>query len=72
MKLVTIFRAFEASQADLAFAQLQAAGLHPELADEDSALAIGTPMAVGGIKVKVPEDEVEDAKIILAPIEPQS
>jgi hypothetical protein len=63
---VTIFKAFNPAEAQLVRSRLEAAGFHPFVADELSALSIdGYSLATGGIRVQVPEDEVADAKEFL-------
>jgi hypothetical protein len=66
MKLVTIYRGLNPAETQLVRSQLDAAGFHPFVADELSALSIdGYALAAGGIRVQVPEDEAVDAKEFL-------
>jgi len=66
MKLVTVLTAFNPAEAQLARSRLEAAGFHPFVAHEDAALSMdGYALAVGGILVQVPDDEVADAKELL-------
>ena len=66
MKLVTIHTALNPAEAQLVNSQLQAAGFHSIVTGELSALSIdGYAMAAGGIRVQVPEPEVEDATLLL-------
>jgi Putative prokaryotic signal transducing protein len=66
MELVTIFTAFSPAEAQLARSRLEAANFHPFVADELSALSMdGYSLAVGGIRVQVPECEASDAKEFL-------
>ena len=66
MKLVTIYRGFNPAETQLVRSRLDAAGFHPFVADELSALSIdGYALAAGGIRVQVPEDEAADAKEFL-------
>lgn len=66
MDLVTIFKAFSPAEAQLTRARLEAAGFHPFVADELSALSIdGYSMAAGGIRVQVPDVEAADAREFL-------
>ncbi|MDD5140483.1 MAG: DUF2007 domain-containing protein [Verrucomicrobiales bacterium] len=66
MEIVTIFKAFNPAEAQLVRSRLEAAGFHPFVADELSAFSIdGYSMAVGGIRVQVPEVEAADAKEFL-------
>jgi hypothetical protein len=66
MSPTTIFKAFNPAEAQLVRSRLEAAGFHPFVADELSAISIdGYSMAVGGIRVQVPESEAADAKEFL-------
>lgn len=67
MQLITVFQAFSSAEAQLTRARLEAAGFHPFVAHELSALSMeGYSMAAGGILVQVPEEEADDAKEFLA------
>ena len=67
MQLNTVFQAFSSAEAQLTRARLEAAGFHPFVAHELSALSMeGYSMAAGGILVQVPEDEADDVKEFLA------
>lgn len=73
MPLVTIFTALNPMDAQLTRARLEAAGLHPEVTNELSALSLdGYALAAGGILVQVPAEEVADANDVLASTEPES
>ncbi len=66
MSPVTIFRAFNPAEAQLVRSRLEAAGFHPFVADELSALSIdGYALAAGGIRVQVPESEAADVREFL-------
>jgi hypothetical protein len=66
MSPTTIFKAFNPAEAQLVRSRLEAAGFHSFVADELSAFSIdGYSMAVGGIRVQVPESEAADAKEFL-------
>ena len=66
MSPVTIYRAFNPAEAQLVRSRLEAAGFHPFVADELSALSIdGYALAAGGIRVQVPDGEAADAKEFL-------
>jgi hypothetical protein len=66
MDFVTVLTAFNPADAQLARSRLEAAGFHPFVANEGSALSIeGYALAVGGIRVQVPEAEAADAKEFL-------
>ena len=62
MQLVTIFSAFNPAEAQLVRSRLDAAGFHASVADELAALSIeGYSMAVGGVRVQVPDAEASEA-----------
>ena len=67
MQLVTVFQAFTSAEAQLVRARLDAAGFHPLVAHELSALSMeGYSMAAGGILVQVPDEEAAEVKEFLA------
>lgn len=67
MSLVTIFTALNPMDAYLVRSRLEAAGLHPEIANEFSSLTSdGYTLAAGGIRVQVPDNEAADALELLA------
>jgi len=67
MELVTVFRAFNPADAQLARSRLEAAGFHAAVMHELSSLSMdGYAMAAGGILVQVPDEEAADAKEFLA------
>ena len=71
MRLVTVLTAFNPADAHLARARLEAAGFHPVVANELSALSMdGYAMAAGGILVQVPEEDADDARALLNPPDP--
>ena len=63
MKLVTVFTTFSLAEAELVRSRLDAADFHTVVLHEFSAL---NPMAEGGVRVQVPEDEAESAKELIA------
>ena len=66
MKLVTVYTALNPAEAQLANSQLQAAGFHSVVMGETAALSMdGYGLTIGGIRVQVPEDEAEDANVLL-------
>ncbi len=66
MELVTVFTAFNSAEAHLARSRLDAAGFHPVVKNELSALSMdGYSLAAGGILVQVPETEFADAREFL-------
>lgn len=67
MSLVTIFTALNPMDAHLIRSRLEAASFHPEIVNELSALSLdGYALAAGGILVQVPDNEVTDARALLA------
>jgi len=67
MNPTTIYRALNPADAQLVFSRLESAGFHPFVADEAAALGMeGYALAVGGIRVQVPEAEAADAMEFLA------
>ncbi len=71
MNFITVFTAFNPAEAQLVRSRLEAAGFHPFVVGELSALSIdGYSLAAGGIRVQVPEPEAADVKEFLeAPTE---
>jgi len=66
MHLVTIFSAFNPAEAQLVRSRLDAAGFHASVANELSALSMeGYSLAVGGIRVQVPDAEAVEAREFL-------
>ena len=71
MPLITVQTAFNPADAQLARSRLEAAGFHPVVTNELSALSLdGYSMAAGGILVQVPESEAAEAKVFLAQSRP--
>ncbi len=71
MSLVTIQTAFNPADAQLVRSRLEAAGFHPVVAHELSALSLdGYALAAGGILVQVPAEEAEEAKEFLTKSKP--
>jgi hypothetical protein len=67
MALITIQTAFNPADAQLVRSRLEAAGFHPVVTNELSALSLdGYSLAAGGILVQVPESEAAEAKDFLA------
>lgn len=66
MKLITVLNTFQPMEAQLIRSRLEAAGFHPEVVNELSALSTeGYSVATGGIQVKVPDIEWDDANELL-------
>jgi hypothetical protein len=71
MSLITIQSAFNPADAHLVRSRLEAAGFHPVVTHELSALSLdGYAMAAGGILVQVPEEEAAEAKTFLTESKP--
>jgi hypothetical protein len=66
MAIGTVYRAFNPADAHLVRSRLEAAGFHPAVVNELSALSMeGYALAAGGILVQVPEEEADEAKEFL-------
>jgi hypothetical protein len=65
MPLVTISTEFRDIEAQMKRSRLEAAGFHPVIANEATALWMGTAITTDGIRVQVPESEAADAKEFL-------
>ena len=66
MDFATVFTSFSPSEAQLVRARLEAAGFHPFVVGELSALTMeGYSVAAGGVRVQVPEAEAADVKEFL-------
>ena len=66
MDFATVFTALSPADAQLVCSRLEAAGFHPFVKDELSALSMdGYSLATGGIRVQVPEAEAPEAKEFL-------
>jgi len=62
MNPTTVYKALNPADAQLVYSRLEAAGFHPFVADEATALGMeGYALAVGGIRVQVPEAEAVEA-----------
>jgi hypothetical protein len=67
MDFATVYIAFNPADAQLVRSRLEAADFHPFVAHELSALSMdGYAMAIGGIRVQVPEAEADEAREFLA------
>jgi hypothetical protein len=67
MDFATVFTALSPAKAQLVRSRLEAAGFHPFVKGELSALSMdGYSLATGGIRVQVPETEAADAREFLA------
>ncbi len=67
MELVTVFNSFTPVEAQVVRSMLDAAGITATVVHELSALSNeGYALAAGGIEVKVPENQAEEAKALLA------
>jgi len=73
MKLVTVYTALNPADAQLVHSHLEAAGFHSVVMGENAALSIGGyAQAAGGIRVQVPEEEADDAKLLIRSSEDSS
>jgi hypothetical protein len=73
MSLITIQTAFNPVDAQLVRSRLEAAGFHPVVTHELSALSMdGYALAAGGILVQVPEAEADEAKTFLDSSSPEN
>jgi hypothetical protein len=71
MSLITVYRALNPAEAQLARSRLEAAGFHAFVAHELSALSMdGYALAAGGILVQVPDEEAADAQEFLTAAPP--
>jgi hypothetical protein len=67
MSLVTVYTAFSSADAQLVRSRLEAAGINAEVSDEIAALSMeGYSMAAGGIRINVPEQQVDSARELIA------
>jgi len=66
MNPVTLYKALSPADAQLVRSRLEAAGFHPFIADELAALSMdGYSLAIGGIRVQVPDTEYAAAREFL-------
>jgi hypothetical protein len=66
MDFANVFTALNPADAQLVRSRLEAAGFHPNVLFENSALGCdGYALAIGGILVQVPEAEAADAREFL-------
>jgi hypothetical protein len=73
MEFVTVYRAFNPADAELVRSRLDANEFLVNIKNENAALSVdGYAMAVGGILVQVPEDQVESARALLESKDPYS
>lgn len=67
MNLATVTNVLNPAEAGLICSRLEAAGFHPFMPDQFSAVNTdGYTLAIGGIRIQVPENEVADATEFLA------
>jgi len=63
---VTVFRSYNLADADLVRSRLEAAGFTAEIIHDTAALgAEGYTMAIGGVKVQVPEEQAQEARAFI-------
>jgi hypothetical protein len=71
MEFITVYRAFNPADAELVRSRLEANEFLVNMKNENAALSMdGYAMAVGGILVQVPEDQVENARRLLESKDP--
>lgn len=71
MQLVTVFKTFSPAEAQLVRSRLEVAGYQAEVAHELASLSMdGYSMATGGILVQVPDDQAEDARLLVTAAPP--
>jgi hypothetical protein len=66
MPLVTISKELSDMEAQMKRARLEAAGFHPVIANEATALWMGTAITTDSILVQVPDSEAADAREFLS------
>ncbi len=67
MNLVTIANVLNPAEAGLICSRLESADFHPFMPDQFSAVNTdGYTLAIGGIRIQVPENEAAEAKEFLA------
>jgi hypothetical protein len=67
MNQVTIANVLNPAEAGLICSRLEAAGFHPFMPDENTAFNMeGYSLAIGGIRIQVPENEAQNAREFLA------
>jgi hypothetical protein len=66
MELVTVYRTFSIAEAQVVRSRLEAAEMHPTVANEYAAVSIdGYSQAAGGVIVQVPEEEAGPARELI-------
>lgn len=67
MQFVTVYNSLDTGNAMLVKSQLDAAGFTTLVPDEHSNFAIeGSTLAIGGLRIQVPEDQEQDARNFLS------
>jgi len=62
---ITVYHTFDPAGADLVRSRLEAAGFSPVLTHEAAPLYLA-PVSAGGVRVEVPPDQAENARLLLA------
>ena len=66
MNLATVTNVLNPAEAGLICSRLEAAGFHPFMPDQFAAMNTdGYTLAIGGIRIQVPEAEADDAREFL-------
>ena len=66
MKPVAVFTTFNQAEAQIVRSQLEAAGFHPFVANENAPVTLGGFSKATTIRVEVPETEAANAREFLA------
>jgi hypothetical protein len=64
MDPVIVFRTFDLGEAEVIKSRLESAGIPVDILHENSAALLD--VAVGGARISVPSDRVEEAKALIA------
>jgi hypothetical protein len=66
MKMITVYRTFSIAEAQVVRSRLEAAGFHPEVANEIASVSIdGYTQAAGGVQIQMPEPEAVAARQLI-------
>jgi hypothetical protein len=72
MDFITVSRAPNPAEAELARSFLEANGFVVNLTSEVTAIDFGYGLPVGGVQIQVPEDQAESARTLLQTQDPPS
>lgn len=66
MELITVYRTFNLTEAEVVRSRLDAAELHPSMANDNASVSIdGYTVATGGVLIRVPENEAAAARELI-------